>query len=148
MKINLEQLQQYISEGHNRADAARHFGVTRGAISQALNNPKRTHQITKSSLDMMGQIRMMMQTIFAQFVKAEQQGILTPDAHKTIRTLTKLAAEFRQQLETVVRVAEAWDTHRQIEEFKDEVMSVIEEFRPGVQEQIWARLEAKRAGLP
>jgi hypothetical protein len=70
-KIDVPQLEQYLSEGHTRAQAARHFGVTPGAITRALNSPKRTHQISKSGIDMMGQIKNMMQTMYTEFTRAE-----------------------------------------------------------------------------
>ena len=155
-KINIEALRRYLDEGHTQAEAARHFGVTEGAIWQRIKKLtgltsrvvalEKAGEVVEQKLTATQRLQRVQQVILDQLEWAEQQTEHEgTDRAVLVDVLVKLAAEVRAQLRLEHDISRTLIDLRVVWEFQSGVIEIISEEAPEVGRRIVARLKERRA---
>jgi hypothetical protein len=73
------------------------------------------------------------------------EGEKGKDRRETQRIIIGLSAEIRKQLDTQLKIFEAWQDSTQNADFQIEVISILDQMQPGVRDEAIRRLKEKRA---
>ena len=156
-KIDYRELDQMLRAKKPYSEIAKHFGVTKGRISQAKKemrtNMKKTvqmeraHECVEQNLDMVAELNKCNSAINAELERAQEdinyaQG---KDRRDTQRVIISLSAEIRKQLDTQLGIFEAWQDSTVKSDFRDEVLRILDEMQPGVRNEAIRRLKQRRA---
>ena len=155
-KIDSAELQRYLDLGHTQADAARHFGVTEGAIWQRIRKLtgltsrvvalEKAGEVVDQKLDATARLQRVQEIIDEELVwaveQAQQPGA---DRSKLQDTILKLAAEVRQQLGLQLNITKTLVDLKVVREFQQSVTETIAEVNPAVARQILDKLKERRA---
>ena len=156
VKIDVEQLQRYLDAGHTQADAARHFGVSEGAIWQRIKKLtgltsrvvalEKAGEVVDQKLNANARLQRAQQIIDDELAwavdQAQQPGA---DRGKLQDTILKLVAEVRQQLGLQLNITRTLVDLKVVREFQRSVTETIAEIDPSVAREIVAKLKARRA---
>ena len=157
-KVDLIQLDKYIREGKSGNECARIFGVSPSAICQARKKLK-THvvrtvamekaaQVVEAHLDMAGQLRRINQAINDELDRARQmveEAKSLEDITKVQEIMVKLASEIRKQLNAQVEIFEAYREHKEYNQWRLGVLTILMKYYPG--DRNACIKELKEAGL-
>ncbi len=155
-KIDPDALQHFLDAGHTQADAARHFGVTEGAIWQRIKKLtgltsrvvalEKAGEVVDQKLDATARLQRVQEIIDDELSwaveQAQQPGT---DRSKLQDTILKLAAEVRQQLGLQLNITRTLVDLKVVREFQRSVTETIAEVDPAVARQIVAKLKERRA---
>ncbi len=139
------------------SEIAKHFGVTKGRISQAkkemrnqinkVTTLEKAAEVVHEHLDMAAQLRKTNSVINEQLdnARVDIEGEKGKDRRETQRVIIGLSAEIRKQLDTPLRIFEAWQDSTLNADFQLEVFSILDQLQPGVRDEAIRRLKEKRA---
>jgi len=142
-KADPEELNKMLLEGKTPVECARHFGVSRAAISQArkrlgavttkINVMERSIKIVGQNLDAMAQLR------------ATNEKMVKILNEKDRALSIQAAREIRGQLLTQLEIFKTMYDMKTVAEFQDEVLEAIGEVAPDVRAAIIRKLKERRA---
>jgi hypothetical protein len=159
-RINYHELDQMLRAKKPYSEIAKHFGVTKGRISQAkvelrTNMAKtvqleRAHEVVGQNLDMVAELSRCNRAINEELERAQcdikgdncQEG---KNRRDTQRIIIGLSAEIRKQLDTQLKIFEAWQDSTLKADFQDEVLRILDGMQPGVRDEAIRRLKQRRA---
>jgi len=156
VKVDPDELRSLLEGGQSQASAARHFGVSEAAISQAVRKfqiatskviaLERASAVVEQHLTATERLKHVQQVILDQLTWAEDQAKLD-GANRTLLAdvIIKLSAEVRAQLRLEHDVSRALIDLRVVREFQQTVFEVISRENPDVARRILARLKEQRA---
>ena len=155
-RLNPDELQRFLAEGHSQADASRHFCVSEAAISQRLKKltgltsrvvaMEKAGDVVDQKLDANARLERVQRVIDGELAwavdQAQQPGA---DRGALQDAILRLAAEVRQQLGLQLAISRTLIDLKVVREFQRSVVEVIAEESPEVARRIVARLKARRA---
>ena len=154
-KIDLRKLNRYLHEGKSGRECAQIFKVSDSAISKAKKKLRNTivrtvalekaHEVVEDQFDMMDQLRTVNRAINEELNRAKEAVESDECINKVAvqEVIIKLCAEVRKQLDSGLRIAETWHNIQVYQDFQKEVLGILEEFKPGVRDEVIKRLKQK-----
>ena len=155
-KVDIRKLDQLLREGKTVKECAKHFDVTPGAISQRKKELKhqivrvagleKAGEVVEAHLDMASELRKINNAINQELARAQAQveDSETGDIRAIQEIIIKLSAEIRRQLETQVKIFEAYSEFKDRAAFQNEVLRILDDMQPGVRDEAIRRI--KNAG--
>jgi len=155
-KVDIRKLDQLLREGKTVKECAKYFGVTPGAISQRKAQLKhqivrvasleKAGEVVEAHLDMAVELRKINNAINQELARAQTQveDSETGDIRAIQEIIIKLSAEIRRQLETQIKIFEAYSEFKDRAAFQNEVLSILDQMQPGVRDEAIRRI--KNAG--
>jgi hypothetical protein len=155
-KVDIRKLDQLLREGKTVKECAKFFGVTPSAISQRKNELKhqivrvasleKAGEVVEAHLDMASELRKINSAINKELIRAQAQIEDSKDCDvKAIQEIIiKLSGEIRRQLETQVKIFEAYSEFKDRVAFQNEVLRILDDMQPGVRDEAIRRI--KNAG--
>ncbi len=155
-KIDPDALQRYLDAGHSQADAAKHFNVSKAAISQRVKKLQiatskivaleKAAEVVDQKLDANARLERVQRVIDNELSWAVEQA-QQPGADRTKlqELVLKLAAEVRQQLGLQLNITRTLVDLKVVREFQRSVTEAIAEVDPNVAREIVAKLKERRA---
>lgn len=155
-KIDKAELNSMLRSGKSQKECAEFFGVSESAISMAKKVLKtsivrtvvldKANEIIESDLNLMVRLRFIMETILEELENVKKELREGDGSKAQLReSLIALTAENRKQLNLLKEIAESWYDHRIANEFREEVLSVLESFEEGTREKVLTALKQKQA---
>lgn len=150
-KVDAAELQELVGKKKTNAEIAKHFGVSRPAITQAikrlnreiagevLSTPAKVERAANAGLKMAERYQAIAEAADDVLREARKGG--GPWSRKTVLDACKV---IREQLEFQARMIEMLHDFNTVQEFQQEVMSVIGEAAPDVRAEIQRRLQERR----
>ena len=155
-KVDIRKLDQLLREGKTVKECAKYFGVTSSAISQRKAQLKhqivrvasleKAGEVVEAHLDMASELRKINNAINQELVRAQTQveDSETGDIRAIQEIIIKLSAEIRRQLETQIKIFEAYSEFKDRAAFQNEVLSILDQMQPGVRDEAIRKI--KNAG--
>jgi hypothetical protein len=155
-KVDIRKLDQLLREGKTVKECAKYFKVTSGAISQRKAQLKhqivrvasleKAGEVVEAHLDMASELRKINSAINKELARAQTQveDSETGDIRAIQEIIIKLSAEIRRQLETQIKIFEAYSEFKDRAAFQNEVLSILDQMQPGVRDEAIRRI--KNAG--
>lgn len=144
-KIDRVELSQMLRSGKPQTEIAKHFKVTPGAISLAKKELKLSvvksvslesaHRVVDKSLDAVEQLHKI----------NEQANQLLDELEKDPNLKLKVMSEIRGQLKLQLEIFQQLYDMKAVQQFQEEVLTVIAEINPEVRSEIIFRLKEKSA---
>ena len=146
-RIDKKQLRRMLADGKSQVDIARHFGVTRSAVSKAakelhiavvrdvtMENAHRVVSKNLNAVEQLARINEKANELLDAAIEAEDNG-----------AVLSFMREIRGQLALQLDLLRCLFDLRTVEEFQGEVLNVIGEVSPETRRRIIERLRQKRA---
>lgn len=146
-RIDKKQLRRMLADGKSQVDIARHFGVTRSAVSKAakelhiavvrdvtMENAHRVVSKNLNAVEQLARINEKANELLDAAIEAEDNG-----------AVLSFMREIRGQLALQLDLLRCLYDLRTVEEFQGEVLNVIGEVSPETRRRIIERLRQKRA---
>ena len=155
-KVDIRKLDQMLREGKSVKQCASFFKVTPSAISQRKKELKhqivrvasleKAGEVVEAHLDMAVELRKINNAINKELARAQTQveDSETADIKAIQEIIIKLSAEIRRQLETQIKIFEAYSEFKDRAAFQNEVLSILDQMQPGVRDEAIRRI--KNAG--
>lgn len=146
-RIDKKQLRRMLADGKSQVDIARHFGVTRSAVSKAakelhiavvrdvtMENAHRVVSKNLNAVEQLARINEKANEFLDAAIEAEDNG-----------AVLSFMREIRGQLALQLDLLRSLFDLRIVEEFQGEVLNAIGEASPETRRRIIERLRQKRA---
>ena len=155
-KVDIRKLDQLLREGKTVKQCAEYFNVTSGAISQRKTQLKhqivrvasleKAGEVVEAHLDMASELRKINNAINQELSRAQAQveDSETVDIRAIQEIIIKLSAELRRQLETQMKIFEAYSEFKDRAAFQNEVLRILDNMQPGARDEAIRRI--KNAG--
>ena len=152
-KIDITKLDQLLRSGKTQRECAQVFGVTESAVSKAKKQLKnsivrtvaleRANDVVESHIDMAAQLQKINRAINDELdrTKFKTRKAIGKDLTSLQDTIVKMAAEIRRQLETQLKIFEAWREWDLNPACREEVLQILDSFEPGVRENAIRKLK-------
>lgn len=156
VKVDPDELHNFLEAGNSQVDAAKKFGVTEPAISQRVRQLRiatskvvaleRAAQVVDQQLTAAQRLQHVQRVILDQLAWAEEQAKQGgADRSVLADVLVKLSAEVRAQLRLEHDISRTLIDLRVVREFQRTVFEVISQEAPDVARRIVARLKEQQA---
>jgi uncharacterized protein YpbB len=155
-KIDPVLLRELLAKEVPQTDIAKRFGVSDGAITHAKKQLQRqmtrvvalekAGEVVQHDLDLIQELKNLNRVLNQQLDDALQRVNTTGKAVEKAavqKIIVDLAGELRKQIDTAVKVGEFWYSHNEFVQFRETVLDVLDECKPGLRRQIIEKLKKK-----